>query len=323
MARFLTFRLLQAVVVLLAMSWLVYALIGMMPGDPIDQMVAANPNLSPDDALRLKALYGLDQPLTQRYWHWLTAALTGDFGYSRLYHEPVLTVLLPRLGNTLLLLLPSLLVTLFLAIPLGVAAARWPHSAASGLIDAFSFAGIAIPPFWLALLLIVLFAVLLGWLPAGGMEPVATHDPGWWARLPYLPLPMLTLVLASIGGYTRYVRAAMRDALRQDYIRTARAKGVSESVVVWRHAFINALIPLVTILALDIGSLFSGALVTETLFAWNGMGRTIYDATLGNDYNLALMGLLLATAMTLFGSLLADIAYVVLDPRIRLEAETR
>ncbi len=314
MTRFLAARLLQALVVLLLMSLAVTVLMALMPGDPVDLMLAGNPRATPEDAARLKALYGLDRPLMERYVHWLGAALSGDFGHSRLYAQPVLAVLVPRLLNTLLLLGAAMALALAVALPLGIQAARRPHSWADGAINLLCFAGISVPAFWLALLLILLFAVELQWLPASGLGPVG--GAGWAERLPYLVLPVASLALASIGGYTRYVRAAMLAELRQDYIRTARAKGLSERRVVWRHALRNALIPIVTVVALEFGALFSGALVTETMFAWPGMGKLIYDSIMGNDLNVALVALLFATLTTLAGNLLADIAYAGLDPRI-------
>ncbi|PWC43502.1 ABC transporter permease [Azospirillum sp. TSO22-1] len=314
MTRFLASRLLQALFVLLLMSMLVTVLIALMPGDPVDLMLAGNPKATAADAARLKALYGLDRPLWERYANWLGAALTGDFGYSRLFAQPVPAVLLPRLGNTLLLLGASFVLAVAIALPLGVLAARRPYSLLDDAVNLFCFAGISVPPFWLALLLILLFAVTLGWLPASGMGPVG--EDGWLARLPHFVLPVATLTLASVGGYTRYVRASMLVELRQDYVRTARAKGLEEGQVVWRHTLRNALIPIVTIVALEFGTLFSGALVTETMFAWPGMGKLIYDSIMGNDLNVALVALLLATATTLAGNLLADMAYAALDPRI-------
>jgi peptide/nickel transport system permease protein len=315
MLRFLIVRLLQAGVVLLVMSFLIYGLIGLMPGDPIDLMVGSNPHLTPADAARLRAVYGLDRPIVERYLAWLGATLQGDLGYSRLFTQPVLDVLLPRLFNTLLLLGTTFILALAVALPLGVFAARRPHGFSDTAINLLCFAGISVPPFWLALMFIILFAVTLGVLPAGGMAPIG-GGVGLFDRLPYLVMPVMTLALVSIGGYTRFVRAAMIEQLRQDYVRTARAKGASDSRIVWRHALRNALIPVVTIVALEFGSLFSGALITETMFAYLGMGKLIFDAVMGNDYNIALVGLLLATAMTLTGNLLADVAYAALDPRI-------
>ena len=314
MSRFVLLRLLQVIAVIAIMSFVVYALIGLMPGDPIDLMISSNPHLTPADAVRLKALYGLDKPLLDRYFAWARAALTGDFGYSRLYLQPVLGVLVPRLGNTLLLMLTSLTCAYALALPLGILAARRPGSALDTAVNFLCFAGISVPSFWLALMLILIFAATLGWLPAGG---IATIGDGSIAdRLHHLVLPAMTLTLVTMGVHLRYIRAAMIETLRQDYIRTARAKGASEFRILAGHALRNALIPVVTILALSFGSLFSGALITETMFAYPGMGKLIYDAILGNDFNLALAGLLVATTMVLLGNLAADVAYAAIDPRI-------
>ena len=315
MLRFAAIRLIESLIVLLLVSFAVYGLIGLMPGDPIDIMISSDPDLTSADADRLKALYGLDRPITERYWNWLVAALQGDFGNSRVTMRPVLEMLGPRLANSLLLLGLSLALSIAIAVPAGVYAALRPYSRADYTINLACFAGISVPPFWFALLAIILFAVTLGWLPAGGMGPV-TADAGWWDSLPYLVLPVATLTVVSVGGFTRFMRASMIQTLRQDYIRTARAKGLSEGRMVRAHALRDAVVPLVTILGLSFGGLFSGALITEIMFAWQGMGRMIYDSILGNDYNLALVGLMFATVMTLIGNVLADIAYVWLDPRV-------
>lgn len=314
MSRFLLGRLGEIAIVLLLMSVLVYALIGLMPGDPIDIMIASDPALTPADAARLKAIHGLDRPLLERYLAWLAQALAGDFGHSRLYAVPVLDILWPRLWNTLLLMGLSFLLALALAFPAAIFAALRPHRLADNLVNLAAFAGLSMPPFWLAILLIILFAVVWGVLPAGGTA--TPGDGSLLDRARHLVLPVLTLAIVSAGALLRYVRAAMIEALRQDYVRTARAKGASPRRVLLGHALRNAMIPVVTILALDFGTLFSGALVTETMFAYLGMGKTIYDAIMGNDYNLALVGLMLATAVVLACNLLADLAYAWLDPRI-------
>ncbi|EKE75089.1 ABC transporter permease [Oceanibaculum indicum] len=316
MQAYIVRRLLQGVGVLLVMSFIIYGLLGLMPGDPIDLMIQADPTLTSADIARLKALYGLDRPILERYANWASAALSGDFGYSRQFSRPVLEVLVPRLGNTLLLMGASFVLAIAIALPLGVLAASRPGSLADRIVNLFCFAGISVPPFWLALLLIMLFAVTLGWLPAGGAAPAGMENPGLADRLPYLVLPVITLTLASLAGLTRYLRASLIEAMREDYIRTARAKGAGEARVLWRHGVRNALIPVVTILALDFGTLFSGALITETMFAQPGMGKLIYDAIMNNDYNLALVGLLFATLVTLLANLAADIGYAKLDPRI-------
>ena len=322
MLRFASIRLIESLIVLLLVSFAVYGLIGLMPGDPIDIMISSDPDLTSADADRLKALYGLDGPIVERYANWLVAALQGDFGFSRITMKPVLEILGPRLANSLLLLGLSLALSIAIAIPAGVYAALRPYSRADYAINLACFAGISVPPFWFSLLAIILFAVTLGWLPAGGMGPI-TADADWWDSLPYLVLPVATLTIVSVGGFTRFMRASMIQTLRQDYIRTARAKGLSEGRMVRAHALRGALVPLVTILGLSFGGLFSGALITEIMFAWQGMGWMIYVSILGNDYNLALVGLMFATVMTLVGNVLADIAYVWLDPRVsftKLEA---
>ncbi len=313
MRRFLLSRLLQSLVVLFIMSFVIYALIGLMPGDPIDLMISANPNMTAADAAALRAIYGLDLPIYERYWNWLTAALQGDLGYSRLFGQPVLDVLLPALGNTVILMGTAFTLAVLVAIPIGTLAASRPRSAVDYGINLFAFAGISIPSFWLALMLIIIFSVFLGWLPAGG---IAAANAGFLEYVSFMVLPVLTIATLSIGSYTRYTRSSMLETLRHDYIRTARAKGASRPRVVWKHALRNALIPVVTILALDFGFLFSGALVTETIFSWPGMGKLIFDAVMGNDFNLALVALLFATALVLTANLLADLCYAWLDPRI-------
>ncbi len=314
MSRFITQRLLESVLLLAVMSFVVYLLIGLMPGDPIDILVMSNPDLTDEDAKRLKALLRLDEPIHLRYLAWAGQALTGDFGFSRVHARPVLDVLGPHLVRTLWLMGFSFVLAIAIAIPLGILAAVRPYSLTDYVVNFFSFAGISIPPFWLALLLIMLFSVQLEWLPAGGV-PYA-EDASAMAQAKHLVLPVLTLTMLSVAGFTRYMRADMMEAMRQDYIRTAWAKGLSRRRVILNHAFRNALIPLVTVIALDFGTLFSGALITETMFAYPGMGKLIYDAILGNDYNLALVGLLFATLLILVGNLLADLTYGWLDPRI-------
>ncbi len=314
MTRFVMMRLIETLAVTLIMSFVIYGLIGLMPGDPIDLMISANPHLSAADAVRLRALYGLDQPIFERYLNWLMAALHGDFGYSRTYAKPVLDILTPRLMNSLLLMGVSFALSVAIALPLGVYAALRPRSVIDHAINLFCFAGISIPVFWLALLLIILFSVVLGWLPASGMATVGIDSLG--DRLSHLALPVLTLTLAQLATYTRYMRAAMIETLQADFIRTARAKGAGRLRVVLRHALRNALIPVATILALSFGTLFSGALITETMFAYLGMGKLIFDSIMGNDFNLALVGLLFATLITLLANLAADLAYAWLDPRI-------
>jgi peptide/nickel transport system permease protein len=312
--RYLAHRLLEAAVVLLGMSLLIYLLLGLMPGDPIDLLASGDPNVTSEDVARLKAVYGIDRPVLERYGHWLAGAVRGDFGYSRLHAKPVLEILLPRLGNTCLLMGLSFALALIIALPAGILAAMRPRSVLDYGLNLIAFAGISVPSFWLALLLILLFAVQLGWLPAGGVTSVGADT--LKDRLIHLILPVLTLTILTVGGVLRFTRSAMLETLRQDYVRTAYAKGLGAAEVVLRHALRNAMIPIVTVVALHFGALFSGALIVETMFAYLGMGKLIYDSIIGNDFNVALVGLLFATILTLASNLGADVVYAWLDPRI-------
>jgi peptide/nickel transport system permease protein len=316
MARFIFRRCMSTLVVLLVMSAVIYSLIGLMPGDPLDVMLASSPGTTPEVVAHLRSIYGLDQPLPLRYWHWLVAALGGDFGFSRAHARPALQVLAPALGQTCMLMLSAFTFSVIVAMVFGIAAALRPGGALDGVISIAAFAGISVPVFWLALVLILVFAVNLHWLPASGTPALGEH--GFGNHLRYLVMPVLTLALFYTGQFSRFVRAAMIETLRMDHVRTARAKGAPERRVILVHALRNAMIPVVTVMALSFGTLFSGALVTETMFAIPGMGKTIYDAILGNDYNLALIGLLFATLVTLLSNLAADLAYGWLDPRISL-----
>jgi peptide/nickel transport system permease protein len=312
--RYLVHRVVESALVLLLMSFVIYGLIGLMPGDPVDIMASGNPNMTTADVERLKAYYGVDRPLLERYGDWLTSALQGDFGYSRTYARPVLEVLPPRLAATCLLMGVSFVLALLIALPAGIVAALRPRSLVDYGLNLVAFAGISVPSFWLALLLILLFSVELGWLPAGGVQTVGIGSLG--DRLAHLVLPVLTLTVLTAGSVLRFTRSAMLETLRQDYIRTARAKGLGPLGVVLGHALRNAMIPVVTVLALHFGALFSGALIVETMFAYLGMGKLIYDSVMGNDFNLALVGLLFATLLTLASNLGADLIYAWLDPRI-------
>jgi len=311
--RLLAGRLVQAAITLALLSFATFLLIGLMPGDPIDLAIAGDPRLGAEDAARLRALHGLDQPLVSRYLAWAASALEGEFGFSRLYARPVAEVLADALVASLALLLPATLLSALIGVSLGVLAARKPRSWLDYAVNFVAFAGVSLPSFWLGILLIILFAVTLGWLPAGG--PPEEPTLGSWLR--HLALPLVTLTVLGLASYARQARAAMLEALADPWIRTAYAKGAPERRVVLRHAFPNAAAPIITVAALDFATLVSGALVTEAVFAWPGMGKTIYDAILGNDYNLALLALLLSAAVTLAASLFADLLQMAIDPRVR------
>jgi peptide/nickel transport system permease protein len=314
MIRYAGARAFQGLVVLFAASFAIYVLLGLMPGDPVDLMASGNPDITPDDVRRLRELHGLDRPLAARYADWLGALLQGDLGYSRIFNKPVLATVAPYLANTAALMLAAFVLALAVGLPLGLLAASRRGGLLDGAINGFAFVSAATPTFWLALLMIVVFAVVLGWLPASALPPPG--EDGLVARAAGLVLPVATLATVSAGEYARHMRAAASEALAQDWVRTARAKGASEFRVLSGHVLRNALVPVATVAALGFGSLFSGALVTETVFAYPGMGKLIYDAIMGSDFNLALACLLAAAMLVIVANFAADMVYAALDPRI-------
>ncbi|WP_159992702.1 ABC transporter permease [Roseomonas sp. 18066] len=301
-------RLPQIALTLVLLSLAAWFAIGLMPGDPASLAMMADPKLTPADVERLRALHGLDQPLLARYGAWAGGLLRGELGFSRLFAQPVWTVLAPALVSTLVLVGLAVALAAVIGVALGALAALRPRTAA--VVDGLALLGQAVPSFWLGILLIIFFAVQLGWLPAGGLP-----EPGDSA-LPFLVLPVVTIAFGQLAGYARHATAALGAELQKPFITSVRARGASEARVVWRHALPNAGVPLLTLLALDAGALVSGALVTETLFARPGMGKLLYDAVMGNDYNLALLALLLVALVTMLATLAADLAQLWLDPRI-------
>ena len=314
-------RLIQTLVVIVLLSYVCFYLMTLMPGDPVELMIQSNPKITSEDIARLRDLYGLDQPAYQRYGSWVKTIISGDLGYSRTYRVPVQELMGPRLWNTFYLSFLSLGLSLLIALPMGIYSALKPGSKVDYLVNFFSFGGISIPSFWLGLMLIIIFAVQLGVLPAGGTETIGISDSATdWTilldRMKYLILPTLSLSVQQIGGFVRYVRSSMMEAMRNDFIRTAKAKGLERGVVIWKHGFRNALIPLITIIALSFSGLFSGAILTETVFAYQGVGKLVYDSIMANDYNVAMISFIISVSMVLLMNLLADILYGFADPRI-------
>ncbi len=331
MTSYLTRRLLQMVPLVIGISIIIFLILAAAPGDPVDLLLVGNPNVTAGDVARLKHLYGLDQPLHIRYVKWVWAALQGDLGYSRTYKVPVLSLVWDRVGNSLWLQIPAFLLAVAVAVPVGITSALRQYSPVDYTATFFTFFGLSIPAFWFGIMMIYVFAVVhpwtalpaLAWLkfPAGGFSSpgVAAGLPTYLDRVHYVVLPALVLSLLFMASYTRYTRSSMLEVIRQDYIRTARAKGISELGVIQRHALRNALIPLVTIVALSIPALFSGAPLTETVFGWPGIGRLLVDAVLAGDFAVAQGVILFLAGLVIVFNLLADISYAVLDPRIRYD----
>ncbi len=322
MSRYLVRRLLGTLPLLILISVAVFFLLNVIPGGPT-AAYENNPHLTPQDIARIEHELGLDQPIYVRYLHWLQAIVNGDWGYSLASRRPVLTEIGERLPNTIYLLGVTFVVTLLLAVPTGMLSAVRQYSLFDHAATTLAFMGQSVPIFWFGLLLIIVFHVTLRnpmtglpLLPGGGMStlgaPFSVAD-----RINHLILPVAMLTLATSAQYVRYMRASMLDVIHKDYIRTARAKGAAARRVVWRHGFKNAALPLVTIIALDLPTLFGGALFTETIFSWPGMGRLFFESALRFDYAL-LMGIIIVNAaLIIVFNLAADVVYGYLDPRIR------
>ena len=318
-------RALQAVPLLLLLSALLFFMVRAAPGGPL-AAAQRNPNVTTEQIERLKVKLGLNQPLPVQYVKWLgVIVLEGDFGESIKFRRPVSVMILERIPNTLLLVGCAFGLTLLLAVPVGVLSARHPYSLFDYMVTTLTFVGQSIPVFWLGLALILIFYIALKnpftgapLLPLGGM-----HTPGQEGNLVdlawHLVMPVAALSFGWVAWYSRFLRASMLDVLHEDYIRAARAKGVVERVVYYRHALRNAILPLVTLIALDLPAVFAGALFVETIFAWPGMGRLFWDAANGRDYPV-LLAVVMIDAVIIFGcNLLADLLYGVLDPRVRYD----
>lgn len=320
MINFVLRRLVQTIVVILILSYVCFGLMSLMPGDPIELMITSNPKITAADVERLRSFYGLDQPMYKRYLNWASDIVQGDLGYSRTYRIPVEEMMGPSLKATFILSMTSLVFSLLIAIPLGILCALKPNSKIDYVVNLFSFAGISVPSFWLGIVLIIIFAVNLQWLPAGGYQTTGVEYESLMEEIldkaAYLILPVLSLSIQSIGRFSRYTRSAMLEAMRNDFIRTAKAKGLSRQTVIWIHGFRNALIPLITIVALSLSSIFSGALITEQLFAYPGIGRLLFSSIISNDYNVAMISFMISVSMVLVMNLIADLLYGVVDPRV-------
>ena len=320
MTRYLIQRLLEAVPILLGLSVIMFALLAFAPGDPIDLMLSNAPQSVGVDVAALKRAYGLDQPVPVRYVRWLGRVVRGDLGWSIQDRTPVRQMLAERIPRSLLLMGSGLLLAVVIAVPVGIYAALRQYSFGDYLVSIVGFVGFSVPLFWLGLGLIYIFSVKLRWLPPGGYSSQAATGVTTIADLlRHLILPMVVIAMYNMAATMRYTRSAMLEVIHQDYVRTARAKGLSESAVTVRHAARNALIPVVTVLALTLPALIGGAPVTESIFSWPGVGQLLVQSVVAGDLIVAQSVLMLLAAMVLAANILADVAYVLIDPRIRYE----
>jgi peptide/nickel transport system permease protein len=315
MTRYLLRRILQIVPLLFGISIVLFAVIQAAPGGPEGALLESGRFIDPEVIESYRRRLGVDQPVPVQYARWLGAALRGDLGISFSTTRPVAALIAERLPATVELMGASFLLAAVFAFALGIVSSVRQYSWADHFATGVSFLGIAMPVFWLALILQLVFAVRLGWLPVAGTETVGATSFG--DHLAHLVLPAIVLAFRNIAGWSRYLRSSMIGALRTDYVRTARAKGLTERAVVGKHALRNALIPVVSIMALDVAGLFSGAVITETVFGWPGIGRLFVQAMFARDYPLLMGILLLGSVMVVLFNLIADLLYGVLDPRVR------
>ena len=315
MGRYVVRRIIQALPLLLAISAIAFTILKLTPGGPL-AAYEGDPNFTDADRERLEHAFGLDRPIPVQYLTWLAQFVTGDWGYSFSSHQPVLALIGERLPNTIYLMGTVFLTVLLLAIPVGVLAAVKQYSWFDHLVTGATFVFLSTPTFWLGLLLIIVFGLQLRLLPLGGID--TTGQPfDLVDRLRHLVLPAATITLVQLGSHVRYLRAAMLETIGQDYMRTARGKGIGERSIVLRHGLKNAAIPFVTVVALDVPELFVGALVTEQIFGWPGMGRLFWDAATRSDYPILMGVVTVASAIVIVANLMADVVYGYLDPRIR------
>ncbi|MER3399355.1 MAG: diguanylate cyclase [Chloroflexota bacterium] len=315
MAAYVIGRLGQAAVLLLVMSAVVFAVVHAAPGGPA---ILNNPDIDPRVAQEMARNLGLEDPLPVQYARWLGSLLRGKLGRSYQHQLPVEQLILERLPATLLLTASGLLLSILLAIPIGILSATRPYSLLDRLATLGAFIGVSIPVFWLGMILIIIFSVELNWLPSAGMLTAgASFSLG--DLFAHLLLPSLVVASFPLAQLVRYTRSALLEVIQQDYVRTARAKGLTEWQVLTRHALRNALIPVITVVGLLLPRLVGGAAITETVFAWPGMGRLAVDAAFTRDYPLVMGITLLMSAVVVLTNLLTDLLYVYLDPRIRFD----
>jgi peptide/nickel transport system permease protein len=322
-------RLLLSIPLLLGITIVSFLVLHLAPGDPAAVMVGGSEQpIDPEMYKQLVKVYNLDKPLWQQYWLWLSSLVRLDFGRSFSPHgRPVLSMIAERLPITLLLNIVEMLIIVATAIPIGALSATRQYSTFDKVTTIFVFVGFATPDFWLALLLMILFGVQLGWLPISGLRSLNWEYLSFWRQqvdfLSHLLLPVLVATFGGLAGFSRYMRQSMLEVIRQDYIQSARAKGLAERVVIGKHALRNALLPIVTILGLSLPTLIGGSVIVESVFAIPGMGQLMVQAAFERDYPVLMGNLVIVSTLTLVANLLADLAYSLVDPRIRVGRRRR
>jgi peptide/nickel transport system permease protein len=315
-------RLILMIPLFIGITLISFSVIHLAPGSPIDMATDLNPKATAEVKARMRAIYGLDQPLHVQYWNWLSRLLVLDFGNSFSQDgRKVADKILERMPITIFINIASLVLIFLIAVPIGVLSATYQNSLFDKATTVFVFVGFAVPHFWLALLLMILFGVHLGWLPISGLKslnyeylPASVQV---WDRISHLILPIFISAFGGLAGLSRYMRSNMLEVIRQDYITTAKAKGLSPRKVIFKHALRNALLPVITILGLSIPGLIGGSVIFETIFAIPGMGQLFYASVMARDYPVIMGILVIGAVLTLVGNLIADLSYALADPRIR------
>jgi peptide/nickel transport system permease protein len=313
--RYIARRSLQAIPLLFLISILVFTLIHAAPGGPLE-MYLANPNVRPEDIERLRVALGLDRPLPEQYFNWLKGFLVGEWGYSFTDGRPVLERILERMPATLELIASAVVVATIVALPLGVFGALKKGGWVDHTTTVVSFAGISLPVFWVGLLLQLIFAVGLGWLPSAGRTSFG--DGSILDRLSHIIMPAIVLAALHAAAWSRFLRSSMGDAVKQRFVLAARARGIPEKRVIWRHALRTALLPFVTVVTMDAAIMVTGAVITESVFAWPGLGSLFTEALARRDYTVLMAFLMMTSGAVVFLNLAADVLYSALDPRVRV-----
>ena len=327
MIKYIIKRLIHLIPVVIVISIVLFSMLKLMPGSPERFMVQCPDGTSPTACelarQEFRDRYRLDDHIVVQYFVWAGGMLTGDFGDSAYYQRPVRDVVGPFIMNSVYLNVLAIVVSFLIAIPIGIISAVKRYSLFDNFWQVFSLLGISMPSFFFGILLIFLFAMTLNWFPLSGMTDPRNLHPSrdffyWMDVLHHMVLPATVLIIGSLAGTIRYVRTSMLDVIRQDYIRTARAKGLSERVVIYSHGFRNALIPVVTLLAFSIPALFSGATIIETIFNWPGIGRVLLQSLTRRDFSLVLAMNMFYAVLALLSNLLMDLGYAIVDPRVKL-----
>jgi len=326
MLRFLGKRLLQLIPTLLIISLLIFFVLDLMPGDQVQAYLGIGSEVEPERQEQIKEELGLNEPLFVQYIYWLGRVLTGDLGRTNIYNAEVSDVIFGFIWNSFLLNIFALIFALLIAIPVGIKSAVKKYGLFDNFFTVFSLAGVSMPTFFFALILIFVFARNFDWIPLNGMQTSIMAVRGYeniWQQImdvgSHMLLPVTVLTMTSLATLTRYTRNSVIEVINQDYIRTARSKGLTEKVVIYKHAFRNALLPLITILGMWVPSLFGGAILLETVFLWPGIGKVLLNGITSQDLSLVMATLVFYALLRVLGNLLADVSYGLADPRVRVK----